>query len=66
MRIFDASLSANLGELLNKQQSYWVLIQYKDVILPTVEIRRIYDRLIPTVGFPLLVRYHLYIESVPW
>ena len=45
------------------------LIQYKDVILPVyignpiVEIRRSYDRLISTMGFPKLVRWHLYIES---
>ena len=28
-----------------------------------VEIRRSYDRLISTMGFPLLIRWHLYIES---
>ena len=32
---------------------------------PTVEIRRSSDRLISTVGFPILVRWHLYIESPP-
>ena len=31
-----------------------------------MEIRRSYDRLISTMGFPLLVRRHLYIESGPW
>ena len=31
-----------------------------------VEIRRSYDRLISTMGFPILVRRHLYIESRPW
>ena len=31
-----------------------------------MEIRRSYDRLISTMGFPILVRRHLYIESVPW
>ena len=30
-----------------------------------VEIRRSYDRLISTMGFPILVRCHLYIESGP-
>ena len=30
-----------------------------------VEIRRSYDRLISTMGFPILVRWHLYIESEP-
>ena len=28
-----------------------------------MEIRRSYDRLISTMGFPILVRRHLYIES---
>ena len=31
-----------------------------------VEIRRLYDRLISKMGFPILVRWHLYIESGPW
>ena len=30
-----------------------------------MEIRRSYDRLISTMGFPILVRWHLYIESWP-
>ena len=33
---------------------------------PIVEMRRSYDRLISTIGFPILVRWHLYIESGPW
>ena len=33
---------------------------------PIVEIGRSYDRLISTMGFPVLVRQHLYIESGPW
>ena len=33
---------------------------------PIVEIRRSYDRLISTMGFPILVRWHLYIESGLW
>ena len=32
---------------------------------PIVEMRRSYDRLISTMGFPILVRLHLYIESGP-
>ena len=32
---------------------------------PIVEIRRSYDRLISTMGFPIPVRRHLYIESGP-
>ena len=31
-----------------------------------MEIRRSYDRLISTMGFPILVRRHLYIVSGPW
>ena len=31
-----------------------------------MEIRRSYDRLISTMGFPILVWRHLYIESGPW
>ena len=31
-----------------------------------MEIRRSYDRLISTMGFPILVWWHLYIESGPW
>ena len=30
-----------------------------------MEIRRSYERLISTIGFPILVRWHLYIESGP-
>ena len=30
-----------------------------------MEIRRSYDRLISTMGFPILVRCHLYIDSEP-
>ena len=30
-----------------------------------MEIRRSYDRFISTMGFPILVRWHLYIESGP-
>ena len=32
---------------------------------PIVEIRWSYDRLISTMGFPILVTWHLYIESGP-
>ena len=33
---------------------------------PIVEIRQCYYSLISTMGFPILVRWHLYIESGPW
>ena len=32
---------------------------------PIVEIRQSYDRLISTLGFPILVRWYLFIESGP-
>ena len=54
-----------------KLKTFGALIQYKDIVLPLskgnpiVEIRRSYDRLISTMGFPILVRWHLYIESFP-
>ena len=42
-----------------------VLIQYKDAIgNPIVEIRWWSDHLIATMGFPILVRWYLYIEWV--
>ena len=31
-----------------------------------MEIRRSYNRLISTTGFPILVRWHLYTKSGPW
>ena len=31
-----------------------------------MELRRSYDHLISTMGFPIMVRRHLYIESGPW
>ena len=31
-----------------------------------MEIRRSYNHLISRMGFPILVRWHLYIESGPW
>ena len=48
----------------------WALIQYKDAILtcignPIVETRRSWDRLISTMGCPILVRRHLY-RSLYW
>ena len=54
---------------LLRRHSTWALIQYKHVVLPIkeiVEIRRSWDHLISTMGFPILVRWHLYIEWAPW
>ena len=48
----------------------WALIQYKYILpvkeIPLWRVRRSYDRLISTMGFLILVRRHLYIESGPW
>ena len=30
-----------------------------------MEIRRSFDHLIPSIGFPILVRWHIYVESTP-
>ena len=35
-------------------------------INPIVEIRRSYSCLISSIGFPILVRWHLYIDTGPW
>ena len=42
----------------NKKKCYLTTLRN-----PIVEIRRSYNRLISTMGFPILVRWHLYIES---
>ena len=34
--------------------------------IPMLKIRRSWDRLIFNMGIPILVRRHLYIETVPW
>ena len=45
----------------------WLIKRYHLTSIgnPIVEIRRSYDRLISTLGFPILLRWHLYIESGP-
>ena len=35
------------------------------IVNSIVEIRRSYDRVISTMGFPMLVRWHIYIKSGP-
>ena len=57
--------------LYTKRLRTWRLIHFNkchftSIGNPIVEIRRSYDRLISTMGFPILVRWHLYIESGPW
>ena len=44
------------------------VVQYKDASIgnPIVEIWWSYNLLISTMGFPTLVRWHLFIESQPW
>ena len=51
-------LSRSQGLIQQKMSSY----QYRNSI---VEIRRSYDRLISTMGFPILVRWRLYNDSGP-
>ena len=48
----------------------WASPQYKDRLsqvlgIPMLKIRRSWDRLIFNMGIPILVRRHLYIETVP-
>ena len=66
--IFSLSMAHISGGIINE---CWAPIQYTDDILPVqvnpiVEIRRSYDLLNSPTGFPMLVRWHLYIESEPW
>ena len=70
--VFSTNLSVTSVE---SQWSYCPRILGPDLIKrwhltsignPIVEIRRSYDRLISTMGFPILVRCLLYIESAPW
>ena len=49
------------GPWFKIKMSYY---QFTSIGNPIVEIRWSYD-LIPTMGFPILVRWHLYIESEP-
>ena len=60
-----------LSEIAGFWRESWEPIQYKDrcltsIGIPILEIRQSYDRLISTMGFSILVRWHLYIESGPW
>ena len=64
------------------QLEYFLLVYGKDQLIntslfmawvdltsrgnPIVQIRRSYDRLISTLGFPLLERWHIYINSAHW
>ena len=43
----------------------WFNIKMSCIGTPIVEIRRSYDRLISTMGFPIPVRWYLYIDSGP-
>ena len=47
---------------LKKNKKRWHLTHRGN---PIVEIRRSYDHIISTMGFHILVRWHLYIESGP-
>ena len=66
--VTSALRSAHRPRSPNK--NFWVLIQYKNDVLPCVEnpileIRQSYDCLIFTAGIPILVKWHLYTESAP-
>ena len=67
----EAAVSVTPVLFSGLQTTIGALIQYKRCRLtsignPVVEIRRSSDRLISTMGFPILVRWYLYIESAPW
>ena len=51
---------------LIKKCSGWFNKKMSSYQHPIVEIRQYYDRLISAMGFPILVRHLLYIESRPW
>ena len=45
---------------------YWyVKCHFTSIGNPIVKIRQSYNHLISTMGFPILIRWHLYIESGP-
>ena len=57
--VLDATLKG-IGDIATT-----VVVRYKYVSIgkPVVDIRPSHDRLISTTGFPILVRWHFYIES---
>ena len=60
---------SHCGDKTNLRPSYLHNgISYTGKIVgnPIVKIRRSYDLLISTMEIPILVRWHLYIESEPW
>ena len=56
------------GKRFAKKPEGWFNIRCHLTIvgIPIVDRRRSYDRPISTMGFPILVRFHLLIESGPW
>ena len=66
--------SSSIAYALEVQQSctkpsgpwFNIKMSSNSIGIPIVEMRRSYDRLISTMGFHLLVRWHLYIELSPW
>ena len=58
-----ASMSLTVGTLGPDLLWRWHLTSIGN---PIVEIRRSSDRLISTMGFPIPIRCHHYIESGPW
>ena len=61
---FSASMSWRLNVNIQGAESIW-RCHLTSIGNPIVQIRRSYDRLISTMGFPILIRWHLYIESGP-
>ena len=57
------TLTTNHLEIHKQQGTESIQIYLISIGNPIVEIRRSYDRLISTMGFHILVRWHLYTES---
>ena len=64
---FIACRTKPIGSIIPQHQGVWFNIKnhLTSIGNPIVEIRRSYDRLISTMRFPILVRWHLYIEAGP-
>ena len=62
-RICGSSSGCQLGH--QEADSIWKC-HLTSIGNPAVEIRRSYDRLISTMGFPILLGWHLHIESSHW
>ena len=63
MIIFDQTYMAQCKTAMHPLLTQW---GYCSLVLIPCHTPWSYDRLISTMGFPILVRRHLYIESGPW